>query len=203
MSGKADTAGTADYARGMCYQKLDLSALSTDNFYPVFFYTANHFAEVAISSPQVLDTDPYNQNRIHFDVSTYGWTDCRRTLNIREYACYSNTEITIGSIGFGATWGGWAIWLRGGLRYNVFTRDAVPELKTSDLVFGDSNSEVYTVGTNYFGGSNINVEIVFIPQNTISNGAYSTRGIKTAGNIIAPNITALEERVATLESKVQ
>lgn len=203
LSGKANTAGTADYARDMYYQILDLSALSTDNFYPVFFYTANHFAEVAISSPQVLDTDPYNQNRIHFDVSTYGWTDCRRTLNIREYACYSNTEITIGSIGFGATWGGWAIWLRGGLRYNVFTRDAVPELKTSDLVFGDSNSEVYTVGTNYFGGSNINVEIVFIPQNTISNGAYSTRGIKTEGNIIAPNITALEERVAALESKVQ
>lgn len=196
-------AGTADCARDMCHQILDLSALSTDNFYPVFFYTANQFAEVAISSPQTLGTEPYNQNRIHFDISTYGWSDCPRTLNIREYACYSNTEITIGSIGFGITWGGWAIWLRGGLRYNVFTRNAVPELKTSDFVFGDSNAEVYTVGTNYYGGSNTNVDIMFTPQSTISNGSYTSRGIKTAGNIIAPNITALEERVAALESKVQ
>lgn len=201
--GKANTAGTADSARNMCHQILDLSALSTDNFYPVFFYTINRFAEVAISSPQVFSTDQYNQNRIHFDISTYGWSDCPRTLNIREYACFSNTEITIGSIGCGATWGGWAIWLRGGLRYNVFTKDAVPELKTSDFGFGDGYTEVYTVGTNYYGGSNTNVNIVFTPQNTISNGAYSTRGIKTEGNIIAPNITALEERVAALESKVQ
>ncbi len=202
-SGKANTAGIADSARNMCHQILDLSALSTDNFYPVFFYTANQFAEVAIHSPQVLGTDPYNQNRIHFDISTYGWSDCPRTLNIREYACYSNYEITIGSIGFGVTWGGWAIWLRGGLQYDVFTKDAVPQLNTSDFTFGDGSAEVYTVGTNYFGGSNTNVQIEFTPQSTISNGAYSSRGIKTAGNIIAPNITALENRVAALESKIQ
>lgn len=198
--GKANTAGTAE---GMCYHILDMSALSTDNFYPVFFYTINQFAEVAISSPQVLGTEPYNQNRIHFDISTYGWSDCPRTLNIREYACFSNYEITIGSIGIGITWGGWAIWLRGGLQYNVFTRNAVPELKTSDFVFGDSVSEVYTVGTNYFGGSNTNVNIMFTPQSTISDGSYTLRGIKSDGNIIAPNIAALEERVAALESKVQ
>lgn len=201
--GKANTAGTADRAKGMDYYVIDLSALSTDNFYPVFFYTANRFAEVAISSPQLLGAEQYNQNRIHFDISTYGWSDCPRTLNIREYACFSNNEITIGSIGFGLTWGGWAIWLRGGLQYNVFTKDAVPEPKTSDFDFGDSSKEIYTVGKNYYGGSNTNVDIVFTPQSTISNGTYSIRGITTAGNIIAPNITALENRVAALESKVQ
>ena len=47
-------------------------------------------------------------------------------------------------------------------------------MKTSDYTFGD---ETYTVGTNYYGGSNSNVDIWFTPQYTITEGAYSTRPI--------------------------
>ena len=116
----------------------------------------------------------YNQNRIHFDISTYGWSDLPYTLNIREYTCYDNNEITIGCIGRGIHNGAWAIWLRGGLHYTCFSRNCDLSLKTSDYTYGD---ETYTVGTNYYGGSNSNVEVWFTPQSTITEGAYSSRPI--------------------------
>ena len=121
LSGKADTAGTADNsgtadsAKNMYYQNLDLSALDKTKFYPVFCVSSTNFAEVAINSPYVGGSSKYNQNRIHFDISKYGWSDTPFTLNIREYACYDNNEITIGCIGVGLREGGWAIWLRGGI----------------------------------------------------------------------------------------
>ena len=47
-------------------------------------------------------------------------------------------------------------------------------MHASDYTSGD---EVYTVGTNYYGGSNSNVEVVFTPQSTITEGAYNSRPI--------------------------
>lgn len=189
---KASTAGTADYARNMYYQNLDLSELDKTKFYPLVCISYKNFSEVAICSESGMGSMDYNQNRIHFDISTQGWTDLPPTLNIREYTCYENNEITIGCIGRGLRNGAWAIWLRGGLHYTCFSRDAELSLKTSDYTFGD---EVYTVGTNYYGGANSNVNIMFTPQSTIAEGAYSSRPIT------APNITSLEQRVAALESK--
>ena len=189
---RASTAGTADNARNMYHQNLDLSALDKTKFYPLVCCSANDFAEVAICSESALGSYEYNQNRIHFDISTMGWSDLRPTLNIREYGCYENNEITIGCIGRGIHNGAWAIWLRGGIHYTCFSRNADLSLKTSDYTFGD---ETYTVGTNYYGGSNTNVVVMFTPQSTITEGAYSTRPIT------APNITSLEQRVAALESK--
>lgn len=184
--------GTADFAKKMDYQYLDLSELDKTKFYPLFCYSGIYFAEVAICSESGMGSMEYNQNRIHFDISTQGWADLRFTLNIREYVCYENNEITIGCIGRGQHNGAWAIWLRGGLSYICYTRNADLSLHTSDYTFGD---EVYTVGTNYYGGSNTNVEVIFTPQSTITEGAYSSRPIT------APNITSLEQRVAALESK--
>ena len=172
--GKASTAGTADSARNMYYQNLDLSALDKTKFYPVVCLPSNNFLEVAIFSEGGMASAEYNQNRIHFDISTMGWSDLPSTLNIREYACYDNSEITIGCIGRGVHSGAWAIWLRGGIRYYCFSRDADLSLKTSDYTHGD---ETYTVGTNYYGGSNSNVSIWFTPQSTITEGAYSSRPI--------------------------
>ena len=181
--GKASTAGTADNARNMYYQNLDLSSLDKTKFYPLVCYTGNNFAEVAICSESAMGSAEYNQNRIHFDISTQGWSDLRYTLNIREYTCYENNEITIGCIGRGIHSGAWAIWLRGGIHYTCFSRDADLSLKTSDYTYGD---ETYTVGTNYYGGSNSNVEVVFTPQSTITHGSYSSRAI-TAPVIQANN----------------
>ena len=172
---RANTAGTADNARNMHYQSLDLSALDKTKFYPLVCVSGQKFTEVAIYSESGMAAMDYNQNRIHFDISTQGWFDLPPTLNIREYACYDNNEITIGCIGRGLRDGGaWAIWLRGGLYYTCFSRDSELSLKTSDYTYG---GEVYTVGANYYGGANSNVEIMFTPQSTISEGAYSSRPI--------------------------
>lgn len=187
LSGKADTAGTADNARNMYYQNLDLSALDKTKFYPLVCYSGIDFAEVAICSESGMGSMDYNQNRIHFDISTQGWSDLPPTLNIREYACYENNEITIGCIGRGNHNGAWAIWLRGGLHYTCFSRNSDLSLKTSDYTFGD---ETYTVGTNYYGGSNTNVSIWFTPQSTIKDGAYISRQI-TATEIKANNRMAI------------
>ena len=185
--------GTADSAKNMYAQYLDLSSLDKTKFYPLVCFTWVNFAEVAICSESVMGSMEYNQNRIHFDISTSGWSDTRYTLNIREYTCYENNEITIGCIGRGVNYGAWAIWLRGGLHYNCWSRDCDLSLKTSDFTF---HNEIYTVGTNYYGGANVNVSIIFTPQSTITEGAYSTRPIT------APNITDLEQRIAALESKI-
>ena len=171
-------AGTADNARNMYYQNLDLSALDKTKFYPLVCRTTQYFAEVAICSESGMGSMDYNQNRIHFDISTYGWSDTPTTLNIREYACYENNEITIGCIGRGTRQGAWAIWLRGGIFYTCFSRDSDLSLHTSNYAYGE---EVYTIGTNYYGGSNTNVEIMFTPQSTISEGAYSSRQITATG----------------------
>ena len=184
--------GTADHSRYMYYQNLDLSPLDKTKFYPLVCYSGIDFSEVAICSESGMGYMEYNQNRIHFDISTMGWSDLSPTLNIREYTCYENNEITIGCIGRGAHHGAWAIWLRGGLHYTCWSRNGDLSLHTSDYTYGD---EVYTVGTNYYGGANVNVSVWFTPQSTITEGSYSSRPIT------APNITSLEQRVAALESK--
>ena len=187
----AKHAATADSAKNMYSQSLDLSSLDKTKFYPIFCVSKENFAEVAIHSPSFGGSEPHNQNRIHFDISTYGWKDVPYTLNIREYACFDKSEITIGCIGRGTKTGGWAIWLRGGFNYSCWTRNCELSLKTSDYTYYD---EKYTVGTNYYGGTNTSVSIIFTPQSTITNGAYSNR------NIVAPNITSIEQRTASLES---
>ena len=187
----AKHAATADSAKNMYSQFLDLSSLDKTKFYPIFCESKDDFAEVAIHSPSFGGSEPYNQNRIHFDISTWGWNDVPYTLNIREYACFDKSEITIGCIGRGTHQGCWAIWLRGGLNYSCWTRNCELSLKTSDYTYRD---EKYTVGTNYYGGTNANVSIIFTPQSTITDGAYSSR------NIVAPNITSIEQRTASLES---
>lgn len=179
--GKASTAGTADNARNMYHQYLDLSELDKTKFYPLVCASSINFAEVAICSESGLAAVDYNQNRIHFDISTHGWHDLPVTLNIREYACYDNNEITIGCIGMGCRDGAWAIWLRGGLHYVCFSRDSDLSLHTSNYTYG---GETYTVGTNYYGGANSNVRILFTPQSTIKDGAYISRQI-TANEIKA------------------
>lgn len=185
---RASTAGTADYARNMYYQNLDLSALDKTKFYPLVCNSWTNFPEVAICSETFIGTMDYNQNRIHFDISTLGWTDTPPTLNIREYACYDNNEITIGCIGRGQHDGAWAIWLRGGLHYTCFSRNSDLSLKTSDFTY--DGDETYTIGTNYYGGSNSYVDIMFTPQSTIKDGAYSSRQI-TAPEIKANNRLAI------------
>lgn len=187
--GKASTAETADYAKNMYHQTFDLTSLDKTKFYPLVCLPNYNFAEVAIFSEGGPSSIDHNQNRIHFAISTIGWTDTPFTLNIREYACHENNEITIGCIGRGIHNGAWAIWLRGGVRYICQSRSSALSLQTSDYTYVD---ETYTVGTNYYGGTNSNVEVVFAPQSTITEGAYSNRPIT------APSIKATANFIGNL-----
>ena len=152
---------------------LDLTSLSTSNFYPVVFNETENTIDVFIRSRGAGASDPYNQNRIVFSLSARGWSDTPRDLFIKEYRCYQDNEITIGCIGAGTSSGYRnCIWLRGGLYYYILS-NATYELKTSTTTYGSgSGAETFSVGTNYYGGSNSNVEIMFTPQSTIKNGIY-------------------------------
>lgn len=179
--------GAASAAAGKKEYILDLSSLSTSNFYPVIFEEWTHFSDVAVNSEALYGSDPYNQNRIHFLASFLGWSDTPKSLNILEYGCYETNKITIGCIGYGEHNGGFAIWLRGGRRYYFYCLNATPALKTSDYTNGDQK---FTVGTNYYGGNNVNVAIVFTPQSTISSGAYISRSMRVDGAVRGGTVEA-------------
>lgn len=180
-NGRAATAANrADY-------RIDLSSLSSSNFYPVIFQEDASFSDVAVRSDGGMGSDAYNQNRIHFLASYHGGSDTPESLNILEYACYDAGEITIGCIGYGQREGGWAIWLRGGEGYWFSCLNATPTLRTSDYTIG---SEKFTVGTNYYGGSNVNVAIGFTPQSTITSGSYIDRLLRVGKTIRASRFQA-------------
>lgn len=161
-------------------KEIDLSDKSTSNFYPVIITGRNRtaFKEVMITSVSTLESMPYNQNRIHFTISNDGWNDTPKSLFIKEYACFDVNEITIGCIGYGNKASQNAcVWLRGGVKYTVYTMDCSVTYTGADVIENPngSNSSKFTVGTNYYGGTNSNVSILFTPQETITNGLYSNR----------------------------
>lgn len=179
--------GRANTAASRASYRIDLSSLSSSNFYPVTFQEADSFVDVAVRSDCSLAADPYNQNRIHFLAAYHGWSDCPKSLNILEYGCYDANEITIGCIGYGQHEGGFAIWLRGGRGYWFSCFNATPTLRTSDYTIG---SEKFTVGTNYDGGSNVNVAIGFTPQSTITRGAYINSLLRVENTVMASRFQA-------------
>nr|DAX03844.1 MAG TPA: L SHAPED TAIL FIBER PROTEIN [Caudoviricetes sp.] len=149
---------------------LDLSSLDSTKFYPVVFDSSDIIHRCEIYSQGGPQSIPYNCNIISFSLSRQGWQDVPYSFTIEHYNCYDNKEITIGCIGSGNhTYGCHVVWLRGSLYYTVFS-NIKPTLHTSDYT---NDSETYTVGTNYYGGSgNANVNIFFTPQKTISSGPW-------------------------------
>lgn len=162
---------------------LDLSSLSTSNFYPVTFDCGIDILDCEIHSQSGSSVIPYNQNVIHYRQMAAGWSDTPRTLQVITYDMYDNSEITIGCIGCGET-GSYehVVWLRGGLTYNV-NSNYEPFLHTSDYTSSGSSSSTYTVGTNYYGGANSNVIIQFTPQSTIITGTYFNGNLRAYGHI--------------------
>lgn len=166
---------------------LDLSSLSTSNFYPVTFFCYDN----SIGIGQVLDCEihsqgspsghQYNQNMIHFQSYGAGWTDTPSGVNILTYRCFDTTEITIGCIGIGSSSSyEHCVWLRGGLLYKI-NSNYTPTLHTTTYT---TQNGTYSVGTNYYGGTNSNVEIWFIPQSTIKKGAYFSNDMRIGGELI-------------------
>ena len=159
------------------YYELDLSSLDSNNFYPITFPQSVDILDCEIHSPSKNGYEQYNQNIIHFQMISDGYSDVKKQLNILGYTCYDNTEITIGCIGGGGSAGRLkCVWLRGGLIYKVYS-NFEPTIHSNDFTQGN---ETYAVGTNYYGGNNNNVVILFTPQNTLSSGSYFSDGF-TAG----------------------
>ena len=148
------------------YYEIDASSLSTSYFYPVTFDTSDLELDCEIHSPSRGGADPYNQNYIHFLLISQGWSDTRRRLDILHYGVYDASEITIGCIGAGEKYGVNCVWVRGGITYRFYC-NRTPTLRTSDY---SSPNETFTVGTNYYGGSNTSVQIQWTP-----NGQSSAR----------------------------
>ena len=178
-------------------KEIDLSDKSTTNFYPVVIIGRNStaFKEVMIASESHLETHSYNQNRIHFTIANNGWNDTPISLFIKEYTCWDFKEITIGCIGYGSSASPQAcVWLRGGIKYTVYTIDCSVSYTGADIIESETDSRYskFTVGTNYYGGTNSNVTIIFTPQTTITSGMYSNRPI-TAPNFIGTTSKAIAD----------
>ena len=157
---------------------MDLSSYNNTIFYPVVFDKTQDIIECEIHSPSYGGSEPYNQNIIAFEMNYNGWTDLPKTLNIKNYALFSNSEITIGCIGAGSKNGYNCIWLRGGLNYRFYSNIKPTFYQSSWSNGSGDNIETFTSGSNYYGGTNTNVDIIFTPQTTITEGSYSTRPIK-------------------------
>ena len=162
----------------------DLSAYSTSNFYPIYLGDSNNFIEVAIKSQSGSHTAPYNQNRLHFELSSQGWSDTPKSLFVKEFTRYSSDEVTIGCIGEGLHNGGKCVWVRGGLRYEFYTRNVIPRFYSNGFSVGD---EIFSVGTSLSGGTNTYVSIIFNPTQ-VSYGLYTSLNLTVAGTIYG-NVT--------------
>lgn len=152
----------SDYTVKKSYT-IDLTAQSTSNFYPVIFTKTQNVVDCEIHSEGGGAGLAYNQNVLHFQMVSQGWSDLavRKKLIVLQEGAYETNEITIGCVGLGDHQGNNCVWLRGGIRY-FFTCNVAAEAHTSSYTIGD---ETFSVGTNYYGGTNANVTIYYTPQN--------------------------------------
>lgn len=164
---------------------MDLSGLSTDTFYPVGLTGATFRIDCEISSPALGGDAAWNQNAISFSLKGRGWSDTPKSFNIYHYGVYTPSEITIGCIGAGSRNGSICVWLRGGMNYQFFSNTPAT-LYPSGFQNGD---EVYSPGTNYYGGENSYVDIIFTPQSTITEGLYFDKRMRVGGNLKSSSLT--------------
>ena len=144
------------------YYTFDLNSYSTSNFYPLFFTASDIELDCEIHSNNTYGGDAYNQNRIHFQLTTQGWYDTGMSFHLLSQNNYDDNEITIGAIGRGQHDGGICIWVRGGRTYRVYS-NREPVFKSSNYTYGD---EVYSVGTNLWGGTNTYVDVIWKNDST-------------------------------------
>ena len=165
------------------FYTLDLSSLSTSNFYPITFPKdeIDIPLDCEIHSPSLSGSAEYNQNVIHFRSIASGWSDTPILCNVYEYGVYATNEITIGCIatsnnGIGTLKEGECIWLRGGMEYR-FVSNFKPVLHSSD--YSPASGVTYSVGTAYSGGTNSNITVRFTPNTTNLRG----KGAMVGGNL--------------------
>ena len=143
------------------YHVMDLTSLSTDTFYPIIFHAKHYVNDCEIHSPNVSGTHAYNQNIIHFQLHSCGYSDTPKSFKVLSYGTYSATEITIGAIGYGNTAGEHCVWLRGGLKYEVLC-NIKPVLYSEGYSYLENT---FMPGVEYSGGTNEKVTICWSASN--------------------------------------
>ena len=168
---------------------LSLTSLSTDKFYPVTFEATDDELDCQISSWGGESTLPYNNNHIHFLLSSRGWADVKRSFVILSQGNYTDTEITIGAIGCGSKKGEKCVWLRGGVSYTIISNHA-PTMRTAS--YTSTSDEVYSVGSNLDGGTNTSVNTIWKNDGSRSNNVVVSKGdsidASTLGGLNADDI---------------
>ena len=203
-SSKAGSAGDSDMLqgytlRGSSYNDkrieckisyyLDLSALSASNFYPVTFTGSAKALQCDIMSVGGSASLAYNQNQLSFTFCGQGWNDTPQNLTVHYYNCYSATETTIGCIAMGTEGGAKCVWLRGGQKYYVASNIA-PTLRTANYSNGN---EIFTIGTNFYGGTNTKVTTYWTPQTTSGLGTmYHSAGMVLGGGLTVTGSAAIK-----------
>lgn len=167
---------------------LDLTSLSESNFYPVVFSSQIPELDCEIRSTSSTASAAYNQNNIHYLLTSQGWSDTPQHFVILSQGNFDDSEITIGAVGYGLSEGMTCVWLRGGLTY-YFISNRIPTLKTSDYTYG---SEVYTVGTALSGGTNKNVYVVWKNDDSRTNKVVALQGGTVASATNANNSDMLD-----------
>lgn len=163
------------------YHIIDLTLLSQDNFYPVIFNAKHYVNDCEIHSPGVTGSSAYNQNILHFQLHACGYSDTPKSFKVLSYGTFTNSEITIGAVGYGLTTGEHCVWVRGGMKYE-FIGNIKPVLYEDGY---SNNEQTFMPGTNYYGGENEKVTICWSADNprseVLSGAATSTKlgGIKT------------------------
>lgn len=124
----------------------DLRSYPSDRFYALFIYSSEE-VELYVSSTSTVDGEPYNNNYLHGFFRTYGWADIKTSIRILTFGMHDTSEQTIMGISRGATQGGFAIYVRGGVDYTVKCNYDV-QLKLSNFDFGtDANKETFVSDT--------------------------------------------------------
>ncbi len=156
---------------------LRLTSLSSDNFYPVTFDADDKELDCLISSWGGSASLPYNNNHIHFLLTSRGWNDIKRSFVVLSQGNYVDNEITIGAIGCGTKKGEKCVWLRGGISYTILS-NFPPSLRTSS--YTSTSDEVYSVGSNLDGGTNTSVDTIWK-----NDGARTGKVVATLDSTVA------------------
>lgn len=162
------------------YQQKRLFTISTEglpsgNFYPVTFPSADTELDCEIHSRNVGGGDPYNQNVLHFLLTSQGWSDTPYGFTVLHYGVYDSGETTIGSVGIGQHNGVNAVWVRGGNTYR-FICNRTPTLRTSTYTEGD---ETFSVGT-FASGTDINTNVLTVWDPRHIGDTYDAQGVNSS-----------------------
>lgn len=180
------------------YCPIDASSLSSSTFYPVVFSATDNELDIEVHSPNLGGTQPYNQNAIHFLITRQGWSDTPKNFFVLSYGVFDGNEITIGCIGAGQKKGPICVWVRGGLLYRFFCNGR-PTLYPSG--YTSDSGEIFNPGSNYYGGTNTAIDILFTPLTTITGGAYLSGNLKVSGTVSQGSLRELKENITPFNKK--